>query len=80
MLADQTCHLGLVVPPVTKVATDKWILCHKLKADGTLHRYKACWVLWGFTQRPIVDYDETFNTVTKLAPFGHVLVHPSARR
>jgi hypothetical protein len=73
MLADQTCHLGLVVPPGTKVATGKWILCHKLKADGTLHRYKACWVLWGFTERPIVDYDETFNTIAKLAT---VWTHP----
>jgi hypothetical protein len=42
-------------------------------ADGTLERYKACWVLWGFTQRPRVDYDETFSLVVKPATVCTVL-------
>jgi hypothetical protein len=43
-------------PPGANVVTDKWIFKHKLKADGSLDRYKARWVLWGFTQRPGVDF------------------------
>jgi hypothetical protein len=37
-------------PPNTNVVTGKWIFRHKLHSDGTLDRYKACWVLRGFTQ------------------------------
>jgi hypothetical protein len=47
--------------------------CHKLKGDGTLDQYKARWVLWGFTQRLEVDYDETFSPVVKPAIVRTVL-------
>jgi hypothetical protein len=52
-------------PQGSNVVTDKWVFTHKLRADGTLDRYKARWVLRGFTQRPGVDYDETFSSVVK---------------
>ena len=54
-------------PPGVNVVTGKWIYRHKLLADGSLDRYKARWVLQGFTQRPSVDYDETFSPVVKPA-------------
>jgi hypothetical protein len=60
-------------PHGDNVVTGKWILKHKFKADGTLERYKARWVLHGFTQRPNVEYDETFRPVVKHATAHTIL-------
>jgi hypothetical protein len=55
------------------VVTGKWLFRHKLTSDGSLDRYKVCWVLRGFTQRPGVDYDETFRLVVKFATVCAIL-------
>jgi DNA polymerase zeta len=52
---------------------------HNLKADGTLERYKARWVVWGFSQRLSVDFDETFSTVIKSATIRVVLTVAATR-
>jgi hypothetical protein len=36
-------------PPGTNVVTSKWLFRHKLTLDGSLDRYKTCWILRGFT-------------------------------
>ena len=60
-------------PAGTNVVTGKWIFRHKFHSDGSLARYKARWVLRGFTQRAGVDYDETFSPVVKPATIRVVL-------
>jgi hypothetical protein len=60
-------------PHGVNVVTGKWIFKHKFNADGTLERYKARWVLRGFTQCPDVDYDETFSPLVKPATIRTVL-------
>jgi hypothetical protein len=60
-------------PAGVNVVTDKWIFRHKLNPDGTLARYKAHWVVRGFTQQAGVDYGETFSPVVKLATIRVVL-------
>jgi len=72
LLANHTWDLVLR-PPRSNIVTGKWIFKHKLKADGSLERYKARWVLRGFTQRPGIDYDETFSPVVKPATVRTVL-------
>jgi elongation factor P hydroxylase len=52
-------------PQGSNIVTDKWVFTHKFHVDGTFDHYKAHWVLRGFTQRPEVDYDETFSPVVK---------------
>jgi hypothetical protein len=72
LLANHTWDL---VPraPGTNVVTGKWLFRHKLTSDGSLDCYKAHWVLRGFTQRPGVDYDETFSPIVKFATVRSVL-------
>jgi histone deacetylase 1/2 len=60
-------------PAGTNIVSGKWIFKHKFNADGTLERYKARWVLRGFTQRPGIDFDETFSPVVKPATVRTVL-------
>jgi hypothetical protein len=60
-------------PPGANVVIGKWIFRMKYHADGSLDRYKARWVLRGFTQRPGVDYNETFSPVVKPATVCTVL-------
>ncbi|XP_071683636.1 uncharacterized mitochondrial protein AtMg00810-like [Lolium perenne] len=60
-------------PPQANVVSGKWIFRHKFHSDGTLARYKALWVLRGFSQRPGLDYDETFSPVVKPATIRLVL-------
>ena len=48
LLANLTWDL-VPCPPGTNVVTDMWLFRHKLTSDGSVDRYKACWVLWGFT-------------------------------
>ena len=72
LLANQTWDL-VPCPSGGNVVTGKWIWTHKRRADSTLEHYKARWVLRGFTQRPGVDYDETFSPVVKPATVRTVL-------
>jgi hypothetical protein len=72
LLANQTWDL-VPRPLGSNVVTGKWIWTHKRRADGTLERYKARWVLRGFTLCPGVDYDETFSPVVKSATVRTVL-------
>jgi hypothetical protein len=60
-------------PSHANVVTGKWIFKHKLLSNGTLDRYKARWVLHGFTHRSGIDYDETFCHVVKTATICTVL-------
>jgi hypothetical protein len=60
-------------PPRANVVIGKWIFKHKFLSDGSLERYKARWVLRGFTQRPSIDFAETFSLVVKPAAVCTVL-------
>ncbi|KAK1695760.1 hypothetical protein QYE76_012457 [Lolium multiflorum] len=60
-------------PPRANIVTGKWIFRHNFHSDGSLARRKARWVVRGYSQRPGIDYDETFNPVVKPATIRLVL-------
>jgi hypothetical protein len=60
-------------PPGVNIMTGKWFFRHKLHADGSLDRFKARWVLHGFTQQDGIDFGETFSLVVKPATIRTVL-------
>jgi hypothetical protein len=59
--------------PHANIISGKWLYRHKFNVDGSLARYKARWVVHGFSQQQGLDYDETFSPVVKPATICTVL-------
>ncbi|KMQ85887.1 retrovirus-related pol polyprotein from transposon tnt 1-94, partial [Lasius niger] len=53
------------LPTGRKAITAKIIFKKKRDADGKVHRYKARLVVRGFSQRPGIDYNETYAPVIR---------------
>lgn len=66
-------------PAHANVITGKWIFKNKLHPDGSLERRKARWVVRGFSQRPGIDFHQTFSPVVKPTSIRTVL-HLAASR
>jgi histone deacetylase 1/2 len=72
LMKNKTWHL---VPPKKgiNVIDSKWVWKKKYKANGSLDKYKARLVSKGFKQRYVIDYEETFSHVVKLATIRIIL-------
>jgi hypothetical protein len=60
-------------PPGVNVVSGKWVFRHKFHPDGTLARYKGCWVCRGFSEQQGIDFDETLSPVCKPSTIHVVL-------
>ncbi|CAL9005273.1 unnamed protein product [Prunus brigantina] len=54
------------LPHGKKIVGSRWIYTMKLKANGSVERYKARLVVNGYSQRYRIDYEETFGPVAKI--------------
>ena len=60
-------------PSGVRALPGKWVFKLKLKADGTIERYKARWVVKGFKQQEGVDFNDTFASTPSLKSFRMLL-------
>ncbi|PHU11897.1 hypothetical protein BC332_18827 [Capsicum chinense] len=54
------------LPPGNKPLGSKWIFQRKMKADGTIDKYKARLVVKGFKHKEGLDYFDTYSPLTRI--------------
>jgi len=65
-------------PETQKVIGSRFVLTNKLHSDGSVHRRKARLVARGFSQKPRIDFEQSFAPVARLESL-RLLVAVSAR-
>ena len=60
-------------PEGVKPVGYKWVFVRKRNENGEVIRYKARLVAQGFSQRPSIDYEETYSPVVDATTFRFLI-------
>ena len=60
-------------PASIKPVMDKWVIVQKCNENNDIIRYKARLVAQGFSQRPGIDYEETYSPVMDAITFRSLI-------
>jgi hypothetical protein len=63
----------LLTPPSVKPIGHKWVFVRKRNEKNEVLRYKARLVAQGFSQRPGIDYEETYSPVMDVITFRYLV-------
>ena len=61
------------MPKTVKPVGYKWVFVRKRNEKNEIIRYKARLVAQGFSQRPEIDYDETYSPVMDAITFRYLI-------
>src|SRR5438270_1075425 len=67
------------LPSGCKPLGSKWIFKRKMKADGTIKKYKARLVIKGYSQREGLDYFDMYSPVSRITSIRMVLAIAALR-
>ena len=62
------------LPPGSKPLGYKWIFKKKMKADGSIDKYKVRLIIKGYKQKEGLDYFDTYSPVTRISSIRMLIV------
>ena len=69
----------MALPPGKKTVGCRWVFKVKRKEGGSVDRYKCHLVAKGYSQRPGIDYDETFSPVVMFTTIQALITYATQR-
>jgi len=67
------------LPHNRKATKSRWVFTIKYKSDGTIERFKARFVVKGYSQIHGVDYEQSFSSTMRATTFRTLVAHAASQ-